>query len=237
VVTVGGGATLSAWEMARWVSVSRVGCCAPLRAGEGEPGAAGRAHRPAAARSSWSGARPRGPAAAPASTAARGRGRAVPAGGRPGAGPGWSPGLRRRVRPPAGSGRPARRLRPTGRVGGRQQELAVQPGLRGELGAVQHQPAARGLADQAARCGVVAQRALGAGVPVARLAVLAVALGGGGLGARPGDAGQLGLDPGHLLVPPGHVGLLGVWQTTNRRAASPWPRRTCLTRRLSRTRW
>jgi hypothetical protein len=59
---------------------------------------------------------------------------------------------------------------------------------------------------------VVAQGALGAEVLLAGLAALGVALGGGGLGAQLGDAGQLGLDPGHLLVPQQLVplGLLGV---------------------------
>jgi hypothetical protein len=57
---------------------------------------------------------------------------------------------------------------------------------------------------------MAAQRALGAEVLVAGLAAL-VAGHVGHLGAQRGDAGQLGLDPGHLLLPQGlgPLGLLG----------------------------
>jgi hypothetical protein len=59
----------------------------------------------------------------------------------------------------------------------------------------------------------------------------------GGLGPQLLDALQLGGDLGELPGPGSGVadGLVGVGQTTNRRAAPPWPRVTSLTRRLSPT--
>jgi len=78
-------------------------------------------------------------------------------------------------------------------VGRGEQVLAVEALLGGNLAAVDHEPAGRGLAQVARERRVVAERALGAGVRF---------LGRGRLGLAPGglDPLELGLEPRELRV-------------------------------------
>src|SRR4029450_12229210 len=83
-------------------------------------------------------------------------------------------------------------------VAGGQQELAIQLRLGLELGAVDEQPAAGGLAQAAAPGWGVAEGAFGLEVIVGLLLGATAAVGGGlgllgGLGAQGGDPLQLGL--------------------------------------------
>ena len=98
------------------------------------------------------------------------------------------------------------------RVGGGDQVFAVQPGLGLDLGPVDHEAPVGLLAQPAAECGVITQRALGLRVRGLGLAFGGAALAVLSLGAGLRDPVQLGLQAGDGVLALGAVsfGLLGV---------------------------
>lgn len=100
------------------------------------------------------------------------------------------------------------------RVGGRQQVLAVEAFLSGDLGLVDPQLAGRGLSHELAQGLVVAQRAFSGDVPGQLCLQPGLGLGaagglqrGGGLGAGDVDAIELGADPDDRIVAGGLGGV------------------------------
>jgi hypothetical protein len=98
------------------------------------------------------------------------------------------------------------------RVGGGDQVLAVQPGLGGDLGAVDHEAAVGLLTQPATQRGVIAQRALGLRVRGRRRAFRGAVGAVSSLVAGLGDSVQLDLQAGDGVLALGTVavGLFGV---------------------------